>query len=123
MSTILITDDDSAYRAGIIELLQFEGYELLEAEDGVVAMHLIRDHQPDLILCDVDMPVMSGIEVLRTVKSNPTTRDIPFVTITGRTDTPTITTIQELGASAYIRKPMNIEELLNLIRTLISSDQ
>lgn len=121
MTKILITDDDSDYRASIIELLQMEGYTIIDAENGAVALRLIGEESPDLILCDVDMPLLNGIEVLRAVKRDETTRHIPFVTITGRSDNETIAAIKSLGASAYIRKPMVVQELLNLLHTLLNN--
>lgn len=119
MSHILITDDNSSYRASVIEVLELEGYALTEAENGAEALEKIRTNPPDLILCDLDMPVMDGLEVLRRVKANEKTAYIPFIIITGRTDDASLKVATELGVTDYILKPIDIAPLLVKIRKLL----
>lgn len=119
MAHILITDDNSAYRASVIDVLELEDYTLTEAENGEQALAQINTIPLDLILCDLDMPVLNGLEVLRRVKENPKTAHIPFIIITGRTDKLTMTTAIELGASDYIHKPINVEVLLEKIKHVL----
>jgi len=113
---ILVTDDNSDYRQTILEFLEFEGFALLEAADGQTALELAKSRQPDLILCDVDMPGMDGFAVLTALKTAPTTANIPFVLVTGRADVASVKRGKELGATAYLVKPINPTELLATIR-------
>lgn len=109
---ILVTDDNSEYRQSIIELLQLEGFDVIEAPNGKQALELTRTQKPDLILCDVDMPGMDGFTVLAEVKADPATNHIPFFLVTGRTDAESLRLGNTLGADDYLLKPMNIDVLL-----------
>jgi CheY-like chemotaxis protein len=115
MSTILVIDDNDNYRADMREILTFENYSMLEAENGMVGLQMIRQHSPDVILCDVDMPVMNGIEVLKAVKADSTLAKIPFIVATGHNDELTAKTAHDLGAEKYLTKPMSIAGLLAII--------
>lgn len=120
MTTILVIDDDKKYRTGLMEFLSLEHYQILEAENGEVGLEMIHQHSPDLILCDVDMPVMNGIEVLRSTKSDPISAKIPFIIMTGRNDEWRSKTAQDLGVTAYLVKTVAIEELLIMITHFLS---
>jgi len=115
MSTILVIDDDKDYRAGFTEVLELEDYTILEAENGLIGLQMIHRYSPNLILCDVDMPVMNGIEVLRAVKADPTYANIPFLIVTGHRDERTLKTSLDLGVEAYLTKPIAVTELLSTI--------
>lgn len=65
MQTILIIEDNVDYRVNLAEILQDELYYTLEAENGLIGLAMIGDHLPDLILCDIDMPIMTGVEILK----------------------------------------------------------
>ncbi len=119
MSTILIIDDNLEYRTSLAEILGFENYRCMEAENGLAGLQIIRRTLPDLIICDVDMPIMNGIELLKTVKTDPIYSKIPFVMATGRVDTPTIRTLLELGVDTYLTKPVSISEILATIRMFL----
>lgn len=112
MPTILIIDDNLSYRTDLAEILGFEKYETLEAENGLVGLEMIRHFLPELIICDVDMPVMNGIDVLKTVKADAVYAKIPFVVSTGHTDPLTMQTVLDLGADTYLTKPISIINLL-----------
>ncbi|MBZ0307569.1 MAG: response regulator [Anaerolineae bacterium] len=120
MITILIIDDNADYRTDIAAILQFEAYHVLEAENGQIGLQMIRQHSPNLILCDVDMPIMGGIEVLRTVKTNPIWAQIPFFIVTGHHDKQTMKTARDLGATAYLTKPLAVTNLLSTIAQFVS---
>ena len=109
---ILVTDDNSDYRQIVIEILQLEEFDVIEAANGEKAVEKAITQKPELILCDVDMPLMDGFSVLEAVKSNPTTRHIPFFLVTGRADAASLQRGDELGADDYLLKPMNIDVLL-----------
>lgn len=112
MSKILVIDDNEDYRAGFIQVLEFEAYTILEAENGLIGLQMIREHSPNLILCDVDMPVMNGIEVLTAVKADPIYAKIPFLIITGHHDERTLKKSRDLGVEAYLTKPLAIPDFL-----------
>ena len=121
MRSIIIIDDNSDYRLSIIEILSLENYELLEAENGEAGLNLIRLRSPDLILCDVDMPLTSGVEVLGIVKTDPEFRNIPFIIITGRSEKRTQKICHDLGVDLYLIKPVSIIELISSIFQLLNS--
>lgn len=123
MPSILIIDDSLDYRTDLAEILGFEKYDILEAENGLAGVQMLQRFLPDLIICDVDMPVMNGIDVLKTVKADPTYAKIPFIVATGRTDTPTMQTILNLGADTYLTKPISISKFLTTIRDFLSAKQ
>lgn len=110
MSTILVIDDDEYMR----ELLQLHlsnaGYDVLTAEDAVVAGHSVLRHRPDLILVDVEMPFMTGLEFVQALKADPSVCDIPVVFISSRDDCED--RAKELGARAFLQKPLLAEHLL-----------
>ena len=120
---ILVTDDNSAYRESILELLQLEGFEVIEARNGKEAVEKVRDQKPDLILCDVDMPIMDGFAVLAEIKADLTTRNISFFLVTGRDDEESRARGKSLGADDYITKPMDINKLLTKIRQYLTKEE
>jgi CheY-like chemotaxis protein len=122
MNTILVIDDNEDFRADLREILEFENYATLEAENGQLGLQMIRQHSPDLIVCDVEMPVMNGIDVLRTAKADPAVAKIPFLIITGRSDEQTLKTSQDLAVEAYLTKPINVTEFLSTIVSFLSAE-
>lgn len=120
---ILVTDDNSAYRQSILELLQLEGFEVIEATNGKEAVEKVRDQKPDLILCDVDMPIMDGFAVLAEIKADLTTRNISFFLVTGRDDEESRARGKSLGADDYITKPIDINKLLAKIRQYLTKEE
>jgi DNA-binding response OmpR family regulator len=115
MNTILLIDDNEDYRADLMEILEFENYVALGAENGLVGLEMIRQNSPDLVVCDLDMPGMNGIEVLKAVKSNPFHAKIPFIVASGRNDELTKQTVRDLGADIYLTKPVSVTEFLATI--------
>lgn len=115
MKTILIIDDNLNYRTDLMEILGFEKYDALEAENGLVGLQMIRQFAPDLIICDLDMPVMDGIQVLKALRADPIHARIPFIAASGRADALTIQTLYDLGADTYLIKPVTIATFLTTI--------
>jgi CheY-like chemotaxis protein len=120
MQTILVIDDDKDYRADIKELLELEQYQMLEAEDGFIGWQMIRRYSPDLVICDVDMPIMNGIEVLKQVKSTASLANIPFVILSGQ-DECILLSAFKLGANGVLRKPVDIRVLLSAIKPYLQN--
>jgi two-component system phosphate regulon response regulator PhoB len=123
MPKILIVEDDPDIR----ELLRFNlekaGYNLYLAEDGEKALALARKHAPDLILLDLMLPGVDGLEVCRTLKRDPDTEPVPIIMITAKGEEMDRVVGLELGADDYIVKPFSIREVLLRIRKLMDRQE
>jgi len=117
--TVLVVDDELPNREYLRKLLTARGCKVALAESGEQGLRLARDSAPDLILVDVMMPVMTGYEVSRTLKSDSRTRDIPVIMVTARADIEDIETGFDAGAFDYIRKPFNPRELIARVRNAL----
>jgi len=117
--TILVVDDDEDIRAMIKTFLELEGYDVLCAEDGFTGLEFVLKHRPDLILLDILMPRMDGIEFCDTVAQDPNTRDIPVVMLTAKNVEDDRKTAYFVGAKAYLTKPFNQQEVLTVIENLL----
>lgn len=119
MSRILVIEDEAAIRRVLIKILSEENdsYRVEEAEDGLVGVEMIKKDDYDLVLCDIKMPKMDGIEVLEAVaKIKP---ELPFVMISGHGDLDTAVQSMRLGAFDYISKPPDLNRLLNTVRNAL----
>lgn len=116
MSKILIIEDEAAIRRVLFKILSEESdtYEVSEAEDGLVGIDLIKKEDFDLVLCDIKMPKMDGVEVLEAVKK--IKPDVPIVMISGHGDLDTAVNTMRMGAFDYISKPPDLNRLLNTVR-------
>jgi len=116
---VLIVDDVAANRDLIDGLLEGHGYDVVQAGDGSEALAAVRDRQPDVVLLDIDMPIMDGITVCRTIKGDPPTRLVPVVLITAASDRETRIRGLEAGADDFLTKPFDGTELLVRTRVLL----
>jgi CheY-like chemotaxis protein len=108
---ILVVEDDGPSRQVMVDLLAGEGYSIDEAEDGYEALWLAARQEPDLVLSDLSMPGLDGVELTRRIHSF--ARDLPVILTTGLEDTQDfITAAQAYGAVACLKKPMSLDELL-----------
>ncbi len=114
--SILVIEDSNVLREEIGDILRLEGYEVWEAENGRVGLELAKLRRPTMILCDVVMPEMDGLSVLRAVRQNHETETIPLIFLTGQADKRDIRRGMELGADDYLTKPFTAEELLGAVR-------
>lgn len=116
MSKILVIEDEAAIRRVIVKILSEENdkYELFEAEDGLAGIEKIQKEDFDLVLCDIKMPKMDGVEVLEAIKK--IKPEIPIVMISGHGDLDTAVNTMRLGAFDYISKPPDLNRLLNTVR-------
>lgn len=116
MTRILIADDEESVREVIKDILQDEGYELLESSDGGSTCIVAASERPDLIVLDLTMPRVSGLEAIRKLKEDPVTRAIPVLVLTGRLSPKYETEAMRLGAMDFITKPFTADELKDRIR-------
>ena len=116
MPKILIIEDEAAIRRVLVKILSEESktYELAEAEDGLEGIEKIKDQDYDLVLCDIKMPKMDGVEVLEAIKK--IKPEIPMVMISGHGDLDTAVETMKKGAFDYISKPPDLNRLLNTVR-------
>jgi len=116
MHKILVIEDNREIRENISEILELEGYQVIEAENGQTGFQLVLETLPDLILCDIMMPVMNGHEVLQQLKKQSYTASIPFIFLTANVEKKEVAAGLEMGAKSYISKPFETEKLLAEIR-------
>ncbi|MBI4430422.1 MAG: response regulator [Candidatus Omnitrophica bacterium] len=115
--TILAIDDDSELLAALKDLLEAYDYSVITATSGAEGLLKIKSCIPNLILLDIAMPIMDGLDVLAELKANPDTLSIPVVMLTAIADTQTLWKAQEMGATNYIVKPFKEADLLKWVRT------
>ncbi len=123
MPKILIIEDEAAIRRVLSKIISEENdtYEVQEAEDGLAGMEMIKNEDYDLVLCDIKMPKMDGVEVLEaTKKIKP---EVPMVMISGHGDLETAVNTMRLGAFDYISKPPDLNRLLNTVRIALDRTQ
>ena len=120
MQRILVIEDEEQIRLSFIEVLEMEGYEAAGAANGEIGLAMIEEMSIDLILCDLLMPVMDGKQVLREVRANPQTADIPVIVVTAKTDPETREELLVLGANTIMKKPVALEELINTIQDCLA---
>tara|TARA_B100000767_G_scaffold95751_1_gene92073 strand:+ start:1193 stop:2356 length:1164 start_codon:yes stop_codon:yes gene_type:complete len=123
MAKILIIEDEAAIRRVLVKILSEENsaYQVTQAQDGLEGIEKIRDQDFDLVLCDIKMPKMDGVEVLQAAKKiKPET---PMVMISGHGDLDTAVQTMRLGAFDYISKPPDLNRLLNTVRIALNSKE
>ncbi|SFW85255.1 response regulator [Chitinophaga sancti] len=115
MATILVIEDNQAIRENIAEVLEMASYQVLEAADGKQGIILAETRQPDLIVCDLSLPILDGFVVLQMLNNEKKPFKIPFIFLTARAERAEIRKGMEMGADDYITKPFNPSELLSAI--------
>jgi putative two-component system response regulator len=116
---VLVVDDVAANRDLIEGLLDGRGYDVRQARDGSEALAMVRASQPDVVLLDIDMPIMDGISVCRAIKGDPATRLIPVVLVTAASDRETRIRGLDAGADDFLTKPFDGAELIVRTRVLL----
>jgi CRP/FNR family cyclic AMP-dependent transcriptional regulator len=117
MKKILVIEDNEIIRENITEMLELSNYKICAAENGKVGVELALREKPDLIICDVMMPVLDGYGVLHMLHKNQSTQNIPFIFLTSKSDKTDFRKGMELGADDYITKPFDNTELLNAVES------
>ena len=116
---ILIVEDNDLSLMLLNDLLKVQGYEIFKTSEGLEAINLARDKQPDLILMDIKLPDICGLDVTRRLKQNDLTKSIPIIAVTAFATPGDETKALESGCDGYITKPVIIENLLRTIESFL----
>jgi CheY-like chemotaxis protein len=116
---LLVVDDSPSVRRVVSNMLKQHGWEVQMARDGVEALEMISYETPAGVLLDIEMPRMDGYELISTVRAQEQYRSLPMIVLTSRAAAKHQQRAMSLGASAYVVKPYQDEELLNIINTLV----
>ena len=119
MKTILYVEDNEMNRKIVRQLLKPTTYKLIEAHDGEAGIAAALEHRPDLILMDIQLPKISGIEATQKLRAEAATANTPIIAITSFALSGDDQKAKEAGATAYLAKPYSPRDLLNLIRKLL----
>ncbi len=120
--TILIVEDNELNMKLFHDLLEAHNYDTLQTRDGNEALELAREHRPDLILMDIQLPGVSGLEVTRQIKADDELKSIPIIAVTAFAMKGDEDRIREGGCEAYIAKPIRIDELVATVQKFINDD-
>jgi CheY-like chemotaxis protein len=112
---VLVVEDDLAIQMLITETLRTRGYDTVTAADGPSGLAAAREHHPDLVLLDIGLPGMDGFEVLDHLKADEELRDVPVIMVTAWAEPEQMEQALEAGALDYVRKPFNIDDLLERV--------
>ncbi len=121
MSTILLVEDNDDNQEIYRIILAHHGYDVLQAYDGGSGVELARAHGPDLILMDLTMPVLDGLEATRLLKADPATAAIPIVALTAHTESEDVAAAAEAGCDAFLSKPVEPQRVAAEVRRLLKS--
>jgi two-component system alkaline phosphatase synthesis response regulator PhoP/two-component system response regulator VicR len=120
--TILAVDDERSIVRLVQVNLERQGYNVLTAADGREALDQIAKHRPDMVICDVMMPYMDGLEVLRHLRQDPATRELPVIMLTARAQDQDVFVAYRGGATCYLTKPFNPPELISFVRRIFATE-
>jgi two-component system cell cycle response regulator DivK len=116
---ILVVEDEEDNRQILRDLLATSGYEMVEAKDGEQALAAVDQHRPDLILMDIQLPIMDGYEATRRIRANPANKRIPIIAVTSYALSGNERIALAAGCDAYVPKPYSPRELLAKIREFL----
>ncbi len=119
MKRILVIEDEAIILLGLVNLLQQNGFEAISAKNGSEGIRLAIEQMPDLILCNVNMPKLTGYQVFKELRNNQITAAIPFLFLTAQNLQAELNKNPLLELSKYLTKPYNPEELLQLVTQML----
>jgi len=119
MKLILIVEDNDKNLKLVRDVLQVKGYATVEAGNAEDGIALARARKPDLVLMDIQLPGMSGIDAIGVLRADPATAGIPVVAVTASVMPQDRNKITEAGFDAYVGKPINLKEFLDTVRTML----
>jgi len=120
--SVLVIDDDRSLLFGIQKLFSKAGYAVLTSENGQMGLEAITAHKPDLVICDISMPVMDGLELLKAVKKQSQLNSIPFIFLTANPTVENEVTSFKIGAHDFVAKPFSPDRLLARAESILSRD-
>jgi len=123
MTKLLLAEDDEFSRDMLTRRLERNGYQVIPATDGRDALKSVRQHHPDLILMDLDMPVMDGRAAIAVLKSDPRTFRIPIIVLTSHTSPEDVSDAVKAGCCAYEVKPVVLRRLMDRIEEVMQSEK
>ena len=118
---ILVVEDQMDNRQILRDLLNSAGFEMVEAEDGQQALVAAAEHHPDLILMDIQLPILDGYEATRRIKANPELKAIPIIVVTSYALSGDEGKARDAGCDAYVTKPYSPRQLLAKVREFLPS--
>lgn len=118
--TVLIVEDNELNMKLFHDLLEAHGYDTLQTKDGMEALSLAREHQPDLILMDIQLPEVSGLEVTKWIKEDENLKSIPVVAVTAFAMKGDEEKIREGGCEAYIAKPISVTNFIETVKSFLN---
>ena len=118
---ILIVEDNENNRMLVRDVLQSRGYQTAETDSGEEGVRLARERRPALILMDIQLPGMNGMEALKLLRADAATRDIPVMAVTASAMTHDRQKIMATGFDAYQSKPINVREFVEAVRSLLAA--
>jgi CheY-like chemotaxis protein len=116
---VLIVDDNETTTEITARMLAGRGYDVMTALDGTRALAMVAERRPDVVLLDIMMPAMSGLEVLAALREGPATRDIPVILLTAKSQDEDVLAGYKAGADYYITKPFTAQELIYGIKLVL----
>ena len=119
---ILIVEDNELNLKLFRDLLSAHGYKIFETKDGLEAIMITRSERPDLILMDIQLPEISGLDIIRRLKADDTVKDIPIIAVTAFAMKDDEEKILAAGCEAYISKPISIAPFLNTVRKFLGEE-
>lgn len=123
MKKILVIEDEAITRNLFLELLSGLGYHTIAAHNGLIGIQKAQEHLPDLVLCDIIMPLLDGYGVLTALRQNPTLAIVPFIFLSARANPADIRKGMELGADDYLTKPCTLRDLQGSIAAQLSKQE
>lgn len=118
--TVLVVEDNELNMKLFHDLLEAHGYKILQSKDGLEALKLAREHRPDLILMDIQLPEVSGLEVTKWIKEDENLCDIPVIAVTAFAMKGDEEKIREGGCEAYIAKPISVTSFLKTVERFLN---
>jgi len=120
---ILIVDDEEDIRQVVGKFLVSNGYDVLTAEDGAKGWEIIQKQTPDLIILDLVMPIMDGVELLKKIKEHPSFQEIPVILLTGKSSDKDVLSGYAWGADYYITKPFKMQTIIAGVKMMLEENK
>jgi len=119
MTKILVVEDESDIRNFVVKALTSKGYKVFEASNGYEGWYLLQKVKPDIVILDIMMPVMDGMEVLKKIREHPEFKEMPVIMLTGKSEDKDILKGYSVGADYYITKPFDIKTVLIGVKMML----